>query len=113
MLAENGPALRKDTSRNSDRYFGRPPPNSAFDSSDSVTLLPGIREAYASPEIGLIYADNLYRAIGWRIFVQWPVDSDVVIAASIGSQNPAQMCLTQDDDTLDTRDGLIRSTPVP
>ena len=32
-----------------------------------------------------------------RIFVQRPVRSDVVVIASIGSQDPAQMFLAQDD----------------
>ena len=38
----------------------------------------------------------------WRIFSQGPVGSDVVVIASIGSQDSAQMRLTQDDEMVDT-----------
>ena len=46
--------------------------------------------------------DPLNRAIGWRIFVQRPVCSDVVVIASVGSQDSAQMRLTQDDNMIQT-----------
>ena len=39
----------------------------------------------------------LNRARNRRIFVQRPVRSDVIVIASIGSQDPAQMRLAQDD----------------
>jgi len=35
-----------------------------------------------------------------RIFIQWPVRSDVVVIGRIGSQDSAQMRLTQDDDMI-------------
>src|ERR1039457_4510249 len=34
------------------------------------------------------------------IFGQRPVRSDVIVIASIGSQDPAQMCLAQDDEMI-------------
>jgi hypothetical protein len=39
----------------------------------------------------------LNRGRNRRIFVQRPVRSDVIVIASIGSQDPAQMRLAQDD----------------
>ena len=42
----------------------------------------------------------LNRARDRSIFVQGPVRSDVVIIACVGSQNPAHMRLTQDDDVV-------------
>jgi hypothetical protein len=43
----------------------------------------------------------LNRAIDRRIFVQRPVRSEVIVIASVGSQDLAQMFLTQDDDMVD------------
>jgi len=36
------------------------------------------------------------------IFSQRPVASDVIVIASIVLQDPAQMCLAQDDEVIDT-----------
>ena len=44
----------------------------------------------------------LNRARARRILVQRPVSSDPVIVASIRSQNPAQVCLAQDNDVVQT-----------
>ena len=44
----------------------------------------------------------LNRGRNRRIFVQRPVRSDVIVIASIGSQDPAQMRLAQDDDMVHT-----------
>jgi hypothetical protein len=43
----------------------------------------------------------LNEARDWRIFSQGPVGSDVVVVASIGSQDSAQMRLTQYDEMVD------------
>jgi hypothetical protein len=56
----------------------------------------------AEQRAGLDVSAPLNRAIGWRIFIQRTVGSDVVVIASIGSQYPAQMRLTQDHDMIQT-----------
>jgi hypothetical protein len=44
---------------------------------------------------------RLNRTRDRRIFIQWPVRSDLVVIAGISLQNPAQVSLAQDDDMVD------------
>jgi hypothetical protein len=46
-------------------------------------------------------SDPLNRAKGRRIFIQWPVRSDVVVIAGIGPQDLAQMPLGQKIETVE------------
>ena len=47
-------------------------------------------------------AGPLNRARDWRIFIQRPMCSNLVVIASIGSQDSAQMRLAQDDEMVNT-----------
>jgi hypothetical protein len=47
-------------------------------------------------------AGSLNRAKGRRILVQVPMCSNAVVIVSIGSENPAQMCLAHDNDVIQT-----------
>jgi hypothetical protein len=55
-----------------------------------------------SAKNGVRFDDSgpLNRARDRRIFIQRPVRSGVIVIASIGSQDSAQMCLAQDDEMV-------------
>jgi hypothetical protein len=57
---------------------------------------------FAQDRVRIDRSDMLNGAIARRIFVQRPMRSDMIVIASVGSQDVAQMRLTQDDKMIHT-----------
>jgi len=64
-------------------------------------LNPGVAVMESAKDRGRCDAPGpLNRARDWRIFVQWSMRSDLIVIGRVGSQDPAQMGLAENDHVI-------------